>query len=884
MKTIKTLLLTCAVLFVWQGNAQSPVTVFTGTSLPTDQGWQELKLDNTVNTVAAPTTQSIVNGVLKFTSVNAVNQFSQLAWYKTGLGLKLGTGYTIEIKAKVIKADKYGAFTIQGYDNEGKGFRIGIYDTYLAESTNPFAATNVLASGQTNSGDFHTYRLAVQPDGTAALYRDGISMGTFTVSDFYFDNIIENGGFEDGAADDNTTFPDFTTHAVMYRDNGVDSKTTGNWGLIVDNNDLAGLEADEEARIREIAVKPGTEYEYALSRHRINGEPWAWRDLGYFYDHQDGTQNGVDNRNPNVSWGSAYETNWLRHTAYFTPAVTDKTIRVEFPSWVRDGINTKNVIALDDVYFYENLGLTVGEPAASAVLTGLPLPADIDTRNLIYNGGFENHTINNDGTPYTWALADPENVDSNEPIAQNNLWNGEVRIQQIDKPGDLLDGQWAHSGTSSLRFSTLDQPKSIAFTVAVEAGKYYRYSFWHRNPTWPEGRRVAVKVGDNDIWSSILGGQTNSHNVWSNTDLVFSTGTATTVTLYTVDANGWYNIYFDDFALYEITAEEMGAFALDAALAGKTNLIANGDFEDVTIDNNGNAYTWALASAQSGQSYGDNYPVAYSDVWGTYVRLQDQAKGGDDDTGIQWAHSGTKSLRVSYLADKSAAQTFENITDGSDPQAWQTNINFEKVLEVNKTYTFVFWLKTSNYNDRGIVAIENGSRRIWEKQLSRTYNDWSRQSVTFTTTEMNHTLKIKTELTGWFNFYMDDLFLYEEETYVPYVGGDSYLFFGKSTGTREADVEIEYITVDNTGAYAPIGTAVENAVPVLNNLQVYAANKALVVTVSKPSVVSVYNTIGMLVANEKVENSKTFYLSAGAYLVKSVSENGEVHAAKAINK
>ncbi|MDR1809368.1 MAG: InlB B-repeat-containing protein, partial [Prevotella sp.] len=79
--------------------------------------------------------------------------------------------------------------------------------------------------------------------------------------------------------------------------------------------------------------------------------------------------------------------------------------------------------------------------------------------------------------------------------------------------------------------------------------------------------------------------------------------------------------------------------------------------------------------------------------------------------------------------------------------------------------------------------------------------------ITFSTTESTHTLRLFSEFTGWFNFYLDDLILVEEDTYrpelAPVFNGPDYLAFGKSTGTSSTDVEVQYIKVDNTGAYAP---------------------------------------------------------------------------------
>jgi hypothetical protein len=71
MKT-KLLLLSCAIfLFAWQGFAETSEKIYSGETVPTEQGWSELRLDETINDVAAPTTLSAGGGVLKLTSDNA---------------------------------------------------------------------------------------------------------------------------------------------------------------------------------------------------------------------------------------------------------------------------------------------------------------------------------------------------------------------------------------------------------------------------------------------------------------------------------------------------------------------------------------------------------------------------------------------------------------------------------------------------------------------------------------------------------------------------------------------------------------------------------------------------------------------------------------------
>jgi hypothetical protein len=868
MRNFKLFLL-MSFLFVGNiANAQVLNKIYSGEQLPADEGWQELKLDGTVNTVAGTVSQQVTDGVLKLRSTNEANQFTQLGWYKTGVGLDISTGYTIEIKAKVINASNYGAFTLQGYDKSGKGFRLGIYDAFLAELNNPFAATNVLQSGLDNAAAFHTYRLAVQPTGLVTVYRDAETVGTFPLSVFYFDNIIENGGFEDGDNPDNAAFfPDFLTNGFMYRsDYKADHfghVNTGDWGLLMDNDNKPGDNGytgptDERARTREIAMKPDTKYNISIKRNRATDEPWAWRDMGGFWNTQQGTLNGDDDRDNHAFWAGANDDWWQTHNQQITtPAEGVESFRFEFPSWKRDGFATSIQTAFDDFYFSEELGLKVGPQVAIKEIYTPLFPATYT--NLIANGDFENVELNNDNTPYTWTLS--EGNDSNEPVGYNPVWGGDVRLQVNDKPDDQVGGQWAHSGTSSVRFSTLgNKGNNFNFSKELQPNKTYRFNFWIRPPHWPDYGWLKVNVGSELIWQRNVGG---NQNAWANIDLTFTTtADNTSLSLYTTsdDHGDWWNIFFDDFVLYEVTSPEPDP------LAGKTNLLANGDFENITLGNDGEAYEWALASAyQEGVDFSDNYPVAWSDLWGTYVRLQDVQKG--DDTGEQWAHSGTKSLRFSYLGD------------GKE----QTNMDFRYDLEANKTYTLVFWFKTANYPDRGNVFVGNGDLKVWGGNTGTESIEWSRKVITFTTNTLNHELRIFTEIGGWFNFYIDDIFLYEEETVVPLVA-DSYLFFGKSTGTRAADVEIEYVAIDTTGAYAPGEVSIKNiATTAAKNLAVSSVNGTLTFKVTNPASVNIYTAAGTLVSRLNVSAQGSVVLPQGVYIVKSVSQNG-VETAKVINK
>jgi hypothetical protein len=333
MKNCRFYLLLVGVLFAGSiANAQLK-NIYSGQKLPVEEGWQELKLDKTVTvspSSAGTVSQTVGSGALKLTSTNVLPndptdfwakwEYTQLGWYKTGLGLSPEAGYTIEIKAKAIDASKHGAFNIQWYDIDGNGYRLGIYNNSLVESTNPLAPSNVLMNGVDNATAFHTYRFEVTtktigddvPRAYVDIYRDGSKLvGDYRLALFQFDNIIENGGFEDGNPSDlydSNFFPDFRTDAKVYRTKDIAEVKTGNAALILDNDGISGLNGTW-AKSRDLAVKPDADYFLSFARKRIEGmeDYWAWRDAGAFYDTQNGTLNGSDDRDKgNILFTSGY--------------------------------------------------------------------------------------------------------------------------------------------------------------------------------------------------------------------------------------------------------------------------------------------------------------------------------------------------------------------------------------------------------------------------------------------------------------------------------------------------------------------------------------------------------------------------------------------------
>lgn len=878
----------CVLFSGFTVSAQVLDTIYNATSLlPTATGWNELKLDATINTSAATVTQASEDGILKLKALDSNNKCSQLGWYKTGLGLNLSSGYTIEIKAKVNNSAGNGSFNIQGFDNEGKGFRLGIYNNYLKNQTNPLGASTKLATTTDNTNGFHTFRLAVAPSGMVTLYRDKVEVGTFPLSAFYFDNIIVNGGFEDGemltTASD---YPDFQSKGLLYKTTNPREKRTGNYALIMDSNGKVertgaefNTETQEKARTREFAVKPNTKYDISISRLRSKLDPYAWRDMGAFYDFQQGTQNGVDDRGVNAMYAGANDNFWQIHNQTITTPANAKTIRFEFPSWLRDGTKTTAATAFDNFVLREQSTITAGVATAPALHTTTPLPASFT--NLIANGDFENWNIDNagnpivdgEGQPTTWALSNLTKGDDNNPTKFDALWNGSVRIQRHDQSNDGLTGEgslkWAHSGTSSLRFSTLgNNANNFNFTKELEPNKTYRFNFWHKSPKWDDWGWLKVKLGtggeEDVIWGHEVKGR---NNVWANCDLVFTTTeTKKTLQLFTAsDAHGiWWNLYLDDLVLYEVTSETDPDI-----FAGKTNLITNGGFEDVNTNNDGTPYVWALATENT--SNDSNLPVKQNGVWNSFLRIQNKRK--NIDTGYNWAHTGNNSLRFTFLDNRGDAKTAAGLTNDSLPASFRMNMVFEKELQPNKTYTFVFWIKAANYPDNGRLTVANGDIKLWSDVMNVRNISWSRQVVTFSTTAANHKLRMFSEFTGWFNFYIDDIALYEESTYVPYqANGQSYLFFGKSQGVENTDVEIEYVAINNTGAYEPdFGTEV-SLLPTAKNLMVSSKNGSMTIMTNKATLVKVYDIAGACVAEMNIETARTLTLPKGVYVIKSNTE------------
>ncbi|GAB1415391.1 hypothetical protein MASR2M117_07970 [Paludibacter sp.] len=284
-------------------------------------------------------------------------------------------------------------------------------------------------------------------------------------------------------------------------------------------------------------------------------------------------------------------------------------------------------------------------------------------------------------------------------------------------------------------------------------------------------------------------------------------------------------IAYDDIHLGErITSSRIPANAV--------NLFPNGDFENPnfkyfpegdprndTVMVNPDKYDYFLSYYDdwteeqiANVKYDADQTPFWHPFWHSRVRTQ-SARQGNGESGNLWAR-GKHSLR--YF------NCFSNVVDygtnfrAARAQGRNTPLRAELPLEIGKTYTFSFWYHFAQWGgDHLKLHVNNGNQELWYKDINNSdFPQWKNIVLTFTTTAENHTLRFFTENTNqksgndsWGDpgvLYFDDFFLFEGQPLPEYDG--THLFFGKQTSTKAADVEIEYIKIDKTGAYAPDGS------------------------------------------------------------------------------
>jgi hypothetical protein len=412
--------------------------------------------------------------------------------------------------------------------------------------------------------------------------------------------------------------------------------------------------------------------------------------------------------------------------------------------------------------------------------------------NLIVDGGFEN---GQDAAAHGWTHKEgsPE---------------GEVSVSS--DPAHVRSGRYGLLFNKGGGFINGFFPMKYAATYDVSFyGKVIDYpaSAWRDLKAW-----IDPDFGD-PINSFILNG---SNAGWQSfTGSVATGGQPQSMVLETVvNAEVNQNIAaYDDFLFTE-------RIEPSRIPAGAVNLFPNGDFEDPDYDYFPAGDLRNDTPIVSGCDK-DNCPN-WHPFWGARVRLQDKRQGGrDGESGNWWARSGTHSLRyfncfgeknaTEYGVDKPEAEAGRT---GDNDRGSNTNLQSVPIeLEIGKTYTLSFWYHFSKWpGDHLKVHVKNGNDTIWFKDINNAdFPRWINIIKTFTATETNHAVSFTTEYSGTAPgvFYMDDIFLFEGEPLPAY--NSTYLFFGKPVGRQAADVEIESISYDNTGAYSPTGETVVDA-------------------------------------------------------------------------
>ncbi len=119
--------------------------------------------------------------------------------------------------------------------------------------------------------------------------------------------------------------------------------------------------------------------------------------------------------------------------------------------------------------------------------------------------------------------------------------------------------------------------------------------------------------------------------------------------------------------------------------------------------------------------------------------------------------------------------------------------------------------------------------------------------------------------------------IYVSDVITPDEDGQIKLTLTRKFGMAHINVmKIEEFKDFSTSEIAPSSGSYE--------LRVGTNHEKLIVTVNETSTVSIYNMLGILVNKAEVEDSKTFALPAGSYIINSVSKDGKTRSVKALNR
>jgi hypothetical protein len=626
MKTIKIIfLMLCLVLFARQNNAQSLEQVFSGASLPTAQGWSELRFDNTMpweeaaQDLLAPSNKlsaAIVSTALKLKVDEArdsqnIPLYSQLGWYKTRTGFSPSIGFTVEFRAKVVNSPN-GSFTVSGVGG-GKGFRLELSNNRLTEHANVLDTVRVLSTANATEA-YHTYRVAVAADDKVRVWRDGSLVGELPLQPFKLDNILYDGGFEAGGTPaDHGWKPEAAQPGNLSISNDPAHVHSGKFGLFVDK----GLHVNDD-----IPVKPGAIYDMTAWGKVItfpDGDG-HWRDLNGWYDPaRDRNVYFVADRN-NKDW-KYYEKSNMEGGAHFSRFYLETPV----------GDNNDNQMAFDELHYSERI--TASRIPADAV--NLFPNGDFENPNAHYFPGIDprNDTCMVNPESYRWSAeayyndrADTDDgwfvensmsaygPDHNAAPFWHPFWGARVRVQFNKQHNNEAGNHWAR-GKYSLRYFNCgganveygndfsggisnDRGSNSEIKTApinLEAGKKYTFLFSYHNAEWQgDGMNVIVKNGDKEIYRREAKGN-NTFPDWRNEVIEFTADADNhALQILTERLSGdWENypatpgvIYFDDLFLFE---GELLPEDYTHLFFGKQTSIqgAEVDIEYIKIDNTG---------------------------------------------------------------------------------------------------------------------------------------------------------------------------------------------------------------------------------------------------------------------------------------------------------
>ena len=577
MKTGKIyLLLMCLFAFWGQMQSQSLVGVYSGTSLPTSQGWNELRFDNSVpweqaakDLLVAPSELSAVAAsALKLKANEVTDQYgfplySQLGWYKTRTGFSVAIGFTVQFRAKIVNSD--GTFTVSGVGGD-KGFRLEFSNNRLVEHANVLDTVRVLSTANNTDG-FHTYHVAVTPSEKVFVWRDGVLLGELPLQSFKLDNILPDGGFEKGGtpAEHGWTYTEAGKSGTLTVSNDPAHVHAGKYGLFVDK----GYHKNEF-----IPVKPGAIYDMTAWGKTITYPEGGWRDLCGFHDPAvDRSVYFIGDQN-NPDW-KYYERRGMEGGADFQRFI------IETPT---SDLNV-NQMAFDYLHYSERI-------TASRIPEGAV--------NLFPNGDFENpctpyfpsgdprnDTCLVNPNNYRYAadayysgrtdddiewFSPPYNAEHNAAPFWHPFWGARVRLQYKNQAANQESGgHWAR-GKYSLRFfncfgSNVEYGNDFSSgqnedrgsnsnikTVPIELGanKTYTFLFSYHFAKWGGDHLIlVVKNGTKELFRKTI--NNSEHADWINQVIEFNTDADNHALQILTERDGSTPgvIYLDDLFLFE---------------------------------------------------------------------------------------------------------------------------------------------------------------------------------------------------------------------------------------------------------------------------------------------------------------------------------------------